>query len=77
MKNPKINSNQIRLSETAIIGRLNVSGLLALAGILGPPILIVADYTAAFTSPGYKGTIFAYFYFLRAHFRRFKRVYKG
>ena len=53
MKNPKINSNQIRLSQHTIIGSLNVSGLLALAGISGPPILIIADYTAAFTSPGY------------------------
>jgi hypothetical protein len=53
MKNPKINNKQIRLSQNPIIGPLNVSGLLALAGISGPPILIIADYTAAFTSAGY------------------------
>jgi hypothetical protein len=36
-----------------IIGRLNVYGILALAGITGPVILLITDWTAAFTQPGY------------------------
>jgi len=41
------------LRQRPIIGPLNIYGLLALAGILGPPVLIIASYTAAFTAPGY------------------------
>jgi len=43
----------VPLRQRPIIGPLNIFGILALAGILGPVILIIADYTAAFTAPGY------------------------
>ena len=36
-----------------IIGPLNVYGILALAGVVGPFVLIVADNIAAFSDPGY------------------------
>ena len=43
----------IPLRQRPIIGTLNIYGFLALAGILGPLVLIIASYTAAFTAPGY------------------------
>jgi hypothetical protein len=36
-----------------IKGRINLNTILALAGIIGPLILIAADYTVAFSDPGY------------------------
>jgi hypothetical protein len=36
-----------------IIGSLNVYGIVALSGIVGPLVLGVADLTAAFSDPGY------------------------
>ncbi len=36
-----------------IIKQLNLNSLLALAGMIGPVILIAADLTAAFSQPGY------------------------
>jgi hypothetical membrane protein len=41
------------LTSKPILGPLNVIGVLALAGILGPLILIVTDFTVAFSNPGY------------------------
>ncbi len=35
------------------IHRLNTRSLLAFAGMAGPVVLIICDFTAAFTSPGY------------------------
>jgi hypothetical protein len=35
------------------VGPLNIFGLLALAGILGPLVLFIGDYTPALTTPGY------------------------
>ena len=43
----------ILLRQRPIVGPLNIYGLLSLAGILGPLVLIIGDYTAAFTTPGY------------------------
>ncbi len=48
-----INCMYIPLRQKPIIGPLNIYGFLALAGILGPLVLIIASYTAAFTAPGY------------------------
>ncbi len=42
-----------RLRSQHIIGRLNVYGLVALAGILGPIVLGIADLTAGLSEPGY------------------------
>jgi hypothetical protein len=53
MRNPEINNMYVLLRQRPIVGPLNIYGLLALAGILGPPVLIIASYTAAFTTPGY------------------------
>jgi hypothetical protein len=39
--------------EKPIIGRLNLSGFLALAGILGPAIFIACDLIAGFSDPFY------------------------
>ena len=39
--------------QRPIIGRLNIQGLLALAGILGPLALLIGNYTPALTTPGY------------------------
>ena len=36
-----------------IVGRLNVYGILALFGIVGPIVLAIASVTAAFSDPGY------------------------
>ncbi len=36
-----------------IIGRLNVYSLLALAGVIGPLVLVATDVTAAYFEPGY------------------------
>jgi hypothetical protein len=36
-----------------VIGQINLNGILALAGMVGPVLLIVADFTAAFSQPGY------------------------
>jgi hypothetical protein len=44
---------QFLLKQRPIIGPLNIYSFLALAGILGPVILAVCDYTAVFTTPGY------------------------
>ncbi len=41
------------LMTRPIIGRLGMNGLLALAGIAGPIVLVVMDLTAALSSPGY------------------------
>jgi len=39
--------------QRPIIGRLNIQGLLALAGVLGPIALLIGNYTPALTTPGY------------------------
>jgi hypothetical protein len=36
-----------------VLKRLNIHSALALAGMAGPLVLIITDFTAAFTSPGY------------------------
>ena len=36
-----------------ILGPMNVYGILALAGVVGPFVLIIGDLTAAFSEPGY------------------------
>jgi hypothetical protein len=41
------------LRPQSIIGPLNVYSILALAGVIGPLVLIVADLTAAISQPGY------------------------
>ena len=40
-------------TEKPILWRLNVKGLLALAGIIGPIVLLIADVTAARSAAGY------------------------
>lgn len=42
-----------KLRARSIPGPLNVHGILALAGVLGPFVLILAELTAAFSAPGY------------------------
>jgi len=39
--------------QRPIVGRLNIQGLLALAGVLGPITLLIGNYTPALTTPGY------------------------
>ncbi len=46
MENPKWESKHV-------LGALDVRGILALAGVVGPFVLIVADLAAAFSEPGY------------------------
>jgi hypothetical membrane protein len=41
------------LTARPVFGPLNIVGTLALAGILGPAILIFTDITVAFSNPGY------------------------
>ena len=41
------------MRQRPVFGPLNIYGLLAMSGILGPLVLIISDYTAAFTTPGY------------------------
>lgn len=36
-----------------LVGRLDITGILALGGIVGPFVLIIADFTAAFSQHGY------------------------
>jgi hypothetical protein len=36
-----------------VVGQINLNGILALAGMVGPVLLIAADYTAAFSQPEY------------------------
>ena len=36
-----------------VVGRLNVYGILALFGIIGPLVLVITSVTAAFSNPGY------------------------
>jgi hypothetical protein len=42
-----------RPASPPIIGPLNIHGVLALAGMLGPVVLVACDFTAAFSDPGY------------------------
>jgi len=42
-----------KLRERSIPGPLNVRGILALAGVVGPFVLILAELIAAFSMPGY------------------------
>lgn len=42
-----------RLKPRVIIGRLNTSGILALAGVIGPIVFIITDLNAAISQPGY------------------------
>lgn len=42
-----------RLKPRPILGPLNIFGILALAGMTGPLVLILADLIAAFSEPGY------------------------
>ncbi len=46
MENPKWESKHV-------LGALDVRGILALAGVAGPFVLILADLAAAFSEPGY------------------------
>lgn len=50
-------TDSTRMSENTvprpIVGALNVYGILALAGIVGPVVLIVTDLIAAISQPGY------------------------
>jgi hypothetical protein len=39
--------------QRQIMGRLNIQGLLALAGVIGPLALLIGNYTPALTTPGY------------------------
>ena len=39
--------------QRPIVGRLNIQGLLALAGVLGPIALLIGNYVPALTTPGY------------------------
>ena len=43
----------IKLGHQSLLRRLTVSGILALAGIIGPVILGVTDVIAAYSEPGY------------------------
>jgi hypothetical protein len=47
-----MSQTQIILSKP-ILGKLSINSLLALAGIVGPLILVVTDFTAAFSDPNY------------------------
>ena len=42
-----------KLRALSIPGPLNLYGILALAGVVGPFVLILADLTAAFSEPRY------------------------
>ncbi len=41
------------LTTRPIMGKLSLNGILAMAGIAGPVILVLADYTAVFSAPQY------------------------
>jgi hypothetical membrane protein len=43
----------VMLRQRPIVGPLNIHGLLALAGVLGPVVLVIGDMTAALTAPNY------------------------
>ncbi len=40
--------------QKPLIGRLSLNGILALAGVLGPFVLVITNLIAAFSTPGYR-----------------------
>ena len=53
LQNRSVSNWDVLLKQLPIIGPINVSGLLALAGILGPLVFFIGDYVPALTTPGY------------------------
>jgi hypothetical protein len=51
--NQKDNPVYVIMGKRPVVGPLSITGILALAGVLGPLVLIAGDFSAAFTSPHY------------------------